>query len=303
MDKSNTNYARYLDVALEMRSSYIELSKTAGEPDQLFSVDNFEITVNKDNQRKIPVRLYTPTENPQSETYPLALFVHGGGWVSGNLDTHDVLVRALSLHLNAVVLSVDYRLAPEVDAIQQNSDVKDAFLWLYENAEKLKGDKTKIVGIGDSAGGALISILTKDLKDQYFAAQWLMYPVIGLDVTTESALKYGESHFPTNESMKVFWESQRPDGYSDQDPRISPLFADVDGLPPTLISVGGLDPLTSSSEAYVQKIKDHGIESVLKYYEGAEHGFLQFFKDATNHPSGKQGFDDGIHQLKSWLKI
>lgn len=303
MDKSNINYARYLDVALEMRSYYIELSKTAGEPDPLFSVDNFDITVNKDNQRNIPVRLYTPTENPHGEIYPLVLFVHGGGWVSGNLDTHDVLVRALSLHLNAVVLAVDYRLAPEVDAIQQNSDVKDAFLWLYDNAAKLKGDKTKIVGIGDSAGGALISILTQDLKDKYFAAQWLMYPAMGLDFTTESALKYGDTHFPTNDAMKIFWETQLPEGYADQDPRISPLFADIDALPRTLISVGGLDPLTSSSEAYAQKIKDHGLESVLKYYEGAEHGFLQFFKDAVNHPSGKQAFDDGIQQLKAWLKI
>jgi acetyl esterase len=303
MDKSNINYARYLEAALEMRSNYIELSKTAGAPDQLFSVENFEITANQDNERKIPVRLYTATENPQGEFYPLVLFVHGGGWVSGNLDTHDVLARALSLHLNAVVLSVDYRLAPEVDAVQQNADVKDAFLWLYDHAEKLKGDKTKIIGIGDSAGGALISVLSADLKNKYIAAQWLMYPVIGLDVTTESALKYGETYFPTNDAMKVFWESQLPDGYSNQDPRISPLFANIDDLPPTLISVAGLDPLTSSSEAYAKKLKDHGVESVLKFYEGEEHGFIQFFKDTASHPLGQQGFDDGIQQLKAWLKI
>lgn len=303
MNQSNPDYVRYLDAALEMRSYYIELSKTAGTPDALFSVENFEITANSDAERKIPVRLYTPTEKPHHESYPLVLFVHGGGWVSGNLDTHDVLVRALSLHLNAVVLSVDYRLAPEVDAIGQNADVKDAFLWLYENAEKLKGDKTKIIGVGDSAGGALISILTTDLKKKYFAAQWLMYPVIGLDVTTPSALKYGESYFPTNEAMKTFWKSQLPEGYSDQDPRLSPLFSDVNGLPPTLISVAGLDPLTSSSEAYAEKLKAHGVESVLKNYDGAEHGFLQFFKDAKNHPAGQKGFEEGIQQLKVWLKI
>lgn len=303
MDQTNTHYARYLDSALEMRSSYIELSKTAGEPDQLFSVENFEITVNKENERKIPVRLYTATEKPNGEFYPLVLFVHGGGWVSGNLETHDVLARALSLHLNAVVLSVDYRLAPEVDAIQQNADVKDSFQWLYDHAAQLKGDKNKIIGVGDSAGGALVSVLTADLKKQYIAAQWLMYPVIGLDVTTESARQYGETHFPTNDAMQVFWDSQLPDGYTNQDPRISPLFANIDDLPPTLISVAGLDPLTSSSEAYAQKLKDHGVESEFKYYEMAEHGFLQFFKDSVNHPSGQKAFEDGIQQLKAWLKI
>ena len=303
MEKSNINYPRYLDVALEMRSSYIELSKTAGAPDALFSIENFEIPSKQDRDFKIPVRLYTPTEKPIAELYPLVLFVHGGGWVSGNLDTHDVLVRALSLHLNAVVLSVDYRLAPEVNAIQQNADVKDAFFWLYDHAAQLKGDQSKIVGIGDSAGGALISVLTADLKSKYLAAQWLMYPVIGFDVTTQSAIQYGETHFPTNDAMKIFWKSQLPEGYTDQDPRISPLFGDVDDLPPTLISVAGLDPLTSSSEAYAKKLKDHGVESVFKFYEGEEHGFIQFFKDTASHPLGQQGFDDGIQQLKVWLKL
>ena len=303
MHPSNDHYATYLDFAHEMRANYTELSKTAGEPDQLFSVENFEIESTQGNGQQIPVRLYTATENPQGELYPLVLFVHGGGWVSGTLDTHDVLARALSLHLNAIVLSVDYRLAPEVDAVQQNADVKNALLWLYDHAAQLRGDKTKIIGIGDSAGGALISVLTADVKNQYIAAQWLMYPVIGLGVSTESALKYGETHFPTNDAMNVFWASQLPEGYSDQDPRISPLFANIDDLPPTLISVAGLDPLTSGSEAYAEKLKAQGIESVLKFYEGQEHGFIQFFKDTANHSLGQQGFDDGIAQLKAWLKL
>lgn len=303
MDQSNIHYARYLDSALEMRSGYIELSKTAGEPDQLFSVKNFEIPGNKENERKIPVRLYTATEKPNGEFYPLVLFVHGGGWVAGNLDTHDVLARALSLHLNAVVLSVDYRLAPEVDAIQQNADVKDAFQWLYDHAAQLKGHKSKIICIGDSAGGALVSLLSAGLKNQYIAAQWLMYPVIDFDVTTESALEYGETYVPTNSAMRIFWESQLPQGYTDQDPRITPLYANIDDLPPTLISMGGLDPLRSSAEAYMQKLKDHGVESEFKYYERAEHGFLQFFKDSVNHPSGQKAFEEGIQQLKAWLKI
>lgn len=302
MHKNNPNYNQYLTFALEMRDSYIELSKTAGSADPLFSVDDFEIQMD-DDQSALAARLYTPTETPVSDSYPLVLFVHGGGWVSGNLETHDVLARAISLNLNAIVLAVDYRLAPEVDAFQQIEDVKASFLWLYNHAEKLKGNQQKIIGIGDSAGAALITNLSSQLKKGDVFAQWLMYPVIGLDITTPSAQKYGDQYFPTNEVMPLFWNSQLPEGVVDNDSRISPFFAEIEKLPPTLTTVAGLDPLTSNAQTYMQLLSSKGIQSEIKLYEGAEHGFLQFFKDKVNHPLGQKAFDDGIDVLKSWIAL
>lgn len=300
MNKTDKDYNKYLSFAQEMRTNYDELSLTAGTKDSLFSVENFEIIVESD-QRRIPSRIYIPTKEPQAEAYPLVLFVHGGGWVSGTLDTHDVLARAISLHLNAVVLSVHYRLAPEVDAFQQIADVKEAFLWLHNNAEKFKGDQNKIIGIGDSAGGALIANISTQLDNHRLFAQWLMYPAIGFDISTPSAQKYGEQHFPTNEAMHLFWGSQLPEGVNNRDPRISPLFAKLENISPTLISVAGLDPLTSNSEAYHQALVTLGVKAEIKSYDESEHGFIQFFKDKKNHPLGQKAFDDGIDFLKSLL--
>lgn len=302
MDTTSSKYAQYLNFAIGMRDNYNELSKTAGEKDSLFLVRDFEIPDSK-NERTIPVRLYIPTEAPKSDFYQLAIFAHGGCWVSGNLDTHDVLNRTLSSDLNAIILAVDYRLAPEVDALQQINDVKEAFLWLYENAEKLGGKKDKILGIGDSAGATLIINVSNTLKVHTLFALWLIYPVVGFDISTESAKAYGEQYFPTNEVMKISWECQLPEGYSDNNPMISPLFSDIEKSPPTLISVAGLDPLTSTSLRYSQILLDKGIKSEVKYYADAKHGFIQFFKDKITHPLGEKALEEGVNILKNWLNI
>lgn len=293
-----------LNFVQQMRANYRSLIPTAGPPDAVFSIKHFDIPAQAQD-RAIALRLYTPRERPSGSQYPLVLFVHGGGWVSGDLDTHDVLVRALSLRLNAVVLSVAYGLAPEHKALEQISDVNCALAWLGEHAGELEGDVNKIIAIGDSAGGAIIANLAHLIRNDSltFAAQWLMYPAVSLEVDTPSFDQYGDSHFPTKAVMKAVTQCFLPEHASPTDPGIIPIHAAHHEIAPTLISIGGADPLASGCEVYIGDLTKAAIKSELKFYPGAEHGFIQFFKNKDEHPLGEQALDEGVATLKAWLGI
>lgn len=302
MKSTNINRINLFNFATEMQKNYNALIPSAGAQDEIFSVKNFDITI--DSNKKISSRLYTPTETPEDNFYPMVLFVHGGGWCSGSLETHDVLARALSLKLNAIVLAIDYKLAPEVDAIEQINEVKEAAQWLYNHAPSLKGNKEKLVMVGDSAGGTLVARVAHILKDHLdikISAQWLMYPAVNFDISTKTFKKYGKTNFPTSEVMQMSWACQLPEGFSENDPHLAPLYADHHNLSRTLISIGEVDPLLSSAQEYTETLIAHGVEVKLKSYENSQHGFIQFYKDKENHPLGEKALNDGVNILKEWL--
>lgn len=290
--------------AQEMRENYTNLIKIAGDPDQVFSIE--DITIPIDNSSGfIQARVYKPIEKPVSAKFPLVLFAHGGCLVSGDLDTHDILIRALAIRLNAIVLSFAYRLAPENNALEQMEDSSAAFNWLYDHANELQGNPNKIIGIGDSAGGQIIANLAhlyKNDPNKKLVAQWLMYPVLSLNLETESYKRLGNTYFPSSEVMHMSSLCFMPKGISNKDERIFPLYANHENTAPTLISVGELDPLSSDSLEYAAALSASNVQNELKLYPQSEHGFIQYFKNKTAHPLGEKAFEDGIEKLIKWLE-
>ena len=292
-----------LEFAKDFRKYYSSLNPTAGTPDAVHAIEPVDITV-PSAAKKIKGRVYIPSEKPNAEKFPLVLFTHGGALISGDLDTHDVLVRALALRLNAVVLSYDYTLAPEENALGQMEEAKAAFNWLYDHADQYHGDVNKMIGIGDSAGGQITANLSHIYNtdaERKFAAVWLIYPVLSGNFQTESYKKLKDEYFPNSQVMTMASLCFMPKDASAQDPRIFSLYAGHSKLAPTLISIGELDPLSSDNFTYAEDLKTANIIHAIKFYPNSEHGFIQYFKNKEAHALGEQALDDGIEQLTKWL--
>lgn len=288
--------------AQQMRSEYRAMIPAAGQPDLVSNVETFFIEL--PCGYSLPARLYTPTRDSNQEKLPIVLFVHGGGWVSGDLDTHDVLARGLANGVHAVVLAIEYRLAPEHPAPRGIEDVYGALQWLDNNAEQIGADKNRLVISGDSAGGniaAVVSMLTKQRQGPNIRAQWLMYPAANFDITTNSFEQYGQTYFPTKEVMKRVTACYVPPGMDVNSPLLSLFHGDLPQMPPTLISVGSYDPLSDGCKDYVQALQDAGVQAKVSVFAKQQHGFIQFYKDTANHPGGQPALDEGIAFLHHYL--
>ena len=226
----------------------------------------------------IPLRIYTPEgEAP----LPLLVYFHGGGWVLSNLDTHDMLCRKLANRASCIVVSVDYRLAPEHKFPAAVEDSYAATSWVAEHASELYGDATRLAVGGDSAGGNLAAVTTQIAREQGSPAiffQFLIYPVTDqypASTQRKSFLENGEGYFLTREGMRRFLHHylERPEQGSD--PRFAPLLTkDLSGLPPALIVTAEYDPLLDEGELYAQRLQEAGVPVTLKRYDGMIHGFF-----------------------------
>lgn len=282
----------------EMRSSYRSMIPLAGSPDPVATVRTFRVP--GEGGTEVPVRAYLPTE-ASAGPCPVIVFVHGGGWVSGDLDTHDVLTRALAVRTPAVVLSVDYRLAPEHPFPAGLTDVMAVIRWAGAHAESLGGDPQRLVVSGDSAGGniaAASALLARDTGGPAIAAQWLMYPSLSNGSVTPSWTRLGDVYFPTRSVQRRVVRAYVPPDVSVDDPRISPANGDLQGLPPALIQVGELDPLRDECAAYAVALRSAGVPAETHIYPGAQHGFVQFFKDRRSNPAGALAIDAGVAFLR-----
>ncbi|MGB3322442.1 MAG: alpha/beta hydrolase [Mycolicibacterium fortuitum] len=224
----------------------------------------------------IPVRIYRP-EAPSGVPAPMVLFAHGGGFVFCDLDTHDDLCRYLSVGIGAVVVSVDYRLAPESPWPAAADDVYAAVCWAARCADELGGDETKIVVAGDSAGGnlaAVTALLARDLGGPDVACQALLYPVIAADFGTESYLRFATGYYNTRAAMEWYWDQYVPDTRDRTHPYAAPIHADLCGLPPAVVVTAGLDPLSSEGEDYADALAAEGVPVVHRSYAGTIHGFM-----------------------------
>ncbi|MCU1718473.1 alpha/beta hydrolase [Pseudomonas sp. 5P_3.1_Bac2] len=294
-----------INFAHEARSNYRNLIPLAGQPDALFAVKNMTLT-GQNPDRQLPARLYTPSQQPEQTSYPLVLFLHGGGWISGDLDTHDVLARALALGLNAQVLAVQYRLAPESDGFAQVDDALLGLTWLFEQADSLQGNTRQIVVVGDSAGATLAANLASRLVEDNsaikLAAQWLMYPAVNFDFATPSMRTYGENKFPDKSFIALARQAYLPADVAENDPRLVPYFSNHAHAVPSIVSLAGEDPLSSAAQEYAQKLIDNNIQCECTVYPGQAHGFIQFYKDKAANPLGEKALRDGLGLLKAWLK-
>ncbi|MGO4203776.1 alpha/beta hydrolase [Rhodococcus sp. TAF43] len=241
-------------------------------PEEVASVRNLEIA---GPAGPIPVRVYEPAAN-STQPRPVVVFAHGGGFVFCDLDTHDGICRAAANGLGAVVISVDYRLAPEHPAPAALEDVYAALVWAADNCADLNADPARLIVAGDSAGGnlaATVALASRDRRGPAVAAQALLYPVIDDDFETDSYRTYSEGHFNTRAAMQWYWKQYAPGGADSA--LISPNRAEsLSGVAPAVVITATRDPLCSEGDAYAARLAADGVPTIHRVYEGLFHGFL-----------------------------
>ena len=214
----------------------------------------------------IPVRIY----RPRSPETAVVVFAHGGGFVFCDLDTHDALCRAICNGVGAVVVSVDYRLAPENRWPAAADDVYAVACW----AGRFGGP---LVVAGDSAGGnlaAVTALMARDRGGPGIAAQVLLYPALDADFDTESYHAYASGYYNTREAMIWYWDQYVPRPADRAHPYAGPLHAELSGLPPAVVVTAGFDPLRTEGDRYAAALTEAGVRVVHRCYDGAVHGFL-----------------------------
>ena len=225
---------------------------------------------------EITVRLYAPAG---AGPHPALVFYHGGGWVIGDLDTHDGLCRTLTNAAGCIVASVDYRLAPETKYPAAAEDSYAALVWLAANAARLGIDPRRIAVGGDSAGGNLstaVALMARDRKGPALAAQILIYPVTDHNLDTSSYHENATGYVLTREAMRWFWRHYLVREEQGKEPLASPLrAASLAGLPPALVITAACDPLRDEGEAYAARLRDAGVPVTLTRYDGMFHGFIR----------------------------
>ncbi|MWK37536.1 alpha/beta hydrolase fold domain-containing protein [Actinomadura sp. J1-007] len=212
-----------------------------------------------------------------AQRLPVVVFFHGGGFVLCGLDSHDRLCRALTAGSGAIVMAVDYRLAPEHPFPAAVEDARAAVAWASRNAAALGGDPARLAVAGDSAGGALAASACLHARDRggpHVAFQLLIYPVTDAAQDTASYRDHAEGGFLTAAHMRWFWEQYLSDPAQAADPDASPLRADdLSGLPPACVLTAECDPLRDEGEAYAARLAEAGVPVQSRRFEGAFHGF------------------------------
>jgi acetyl esterase len=224
---------------------------------------------------EIPVRIYRPEGNGP---LPALVYFHGGGWVIGNIETHDGSCRALTNGAQCVVISVDYRLAPESKFPAAADDSYAATKWVAEHAAELNIDPARIAVGGDSAGGnlaAVVALMAKEQGGPALAYQVLVYPVTDYNLETASYRENAEGYLLSKNSMIWFWDHYLATPADGKNPHASPMqAADLAGLPPALVITAEFDPLRDEGAAYAERLKQAGVPVVYTLYPGMIHGFF-----------------------------
>jgi len=225
---------------------------------------------------EIPVRIYVPEG---IGPFPVLVYYHGGGWVLGSIGTHDATCREVANAAGCMVVSVEYRLAPEHKYPAAVDDAYTAAQWVLENAESVGGDPRRVAVGGDSAGGnlaAAVCLMARDRAAVQPSLQVLIYPIVDYNLDTPSYLENAEGYFLTRDTMRWFWQcylERDEDGFH---PYASPLRAEVlTGLPPALIITAEYDPLRDEGEAYAARLRDAGVPVTLTRYDGMIHAFFR----------------------------
>jgi acetyl esterase len=225
----------------------------------------------------IPIRVYWPREAKAGELFPIMLWLHGGGFVIGNLDTHDSVCRMLAEQADCMVIAVDYRLAPEYKFPGAVEDCHAVLRWLALHANELGGDPKRIAVGGDSAGGnlaAVLSILARDEGYPPIALQLLIYPCTAPEPETASHRKFGEGYVLSRNSIVWFYKHYQRTARDANDFRFAPLLLDdLSRLPPAFVLVAGYDPLRDEGIEYAKRLIEAGNRVTLHNYEGMVHGF------------------------------
>jgi acetyl esterase len=272
----------------------------AGPPRAMARVENLTIP---GPGSQMAARLYVALGAP-SAPQPMLVYFHGGGWVIGDLDTHDSVCRFLADHSGCRVLSVDYRLAPEHPFPIPVEDAVTAFAWAHEHAADLGADPGRLAVGGDSAGGNLSTALCLQNRESGAAQpamQLLLYPVTDAVGGQQSRDTFAKGFLLTREDMEWFENHYIPDGIDEADPRASMMRApDVSELPPAYVATAGFDPLRDEGEIYAQRMREAGVPVVLQRQRGLIHGFANL---TTICPSARTAMLEAAGALRMGLEL
>jgi len=257
----------------EARESMRSRTAALGPFEDVAAVTDHRVPV---KNGEITVRVYSPGgKGPQ----PALVFFHGGGWVIGDLYTHDGICRSITNAAACVVASVDYRLAPELKYPVAAEDSYAGYTWVLANAGKLGIDARRVAVGGDSAGGnlaAAVSLMARDRGTPVPIQQTLIYPVTNHSLDTPSYRENATGFLLTRDAMRWFWNHYLASEGQGKEPYASPLLAkSLAGLPPALVITAGCDPLRDEGEAYAARLRDAGVPVTLTRYECLFHGFIR----------------------------
>jgi acetyl esterase len=261
----------------EAREFYLQARFVSNpEPPELASIEPLAIP---SPAGPIPARVYTPVKLRNANGLaPCLVFFHGGGWVIGNLDSHDVACRKLADEGQLIVISIDYRLAPEHKFPAAVNDVVAATKWIAGNAKQLGIDASRLVIGGDSAGGnlaAVVAISARDGSGPAIAGQVLIYPAVDFAMKHPSHREPETSILLTHSAIKWFTGLYLNGPADGDDWRASPARATtLAGLPPAYVLTAGADPLRDEGDEYAKRLKEAGVAVTYRHFPGQFHGFF-----------------------------
>ncbi|HRO81775.1 MAG TPA: alpha/beta hydrolase [Alicycliphilus denitrificans] len=279
--------------AYELGAGVLEVPKAA-----LPRVEDLRIPARGGLQ--LPARLYAPETG---RALPLLLYLHGGGFTVGSVDTHDVLCRELARLAGCMVVSLGYRLAPEHPFPSASDDAWDALAWVAANAARLGADPARLAVGGDSAGGTLAAVSAILARDAGLplALQLLIYPGTTAHQDTPSHTEFAHGPVLDRAAIGWFFDQYIPSRAEREDWRFAPLLApDVDGVAPAWIGLAECDPLVDEGVAYGDKLRAAGVAVDLEIYRGVTH---EFIKMGRAIPEARQAHQDAAHALRAAFLI
>lgn len=241
-------------------------------------------------------RIYMPAG--AKAPLPVILYIHGGGWVIADIDVYGGSPQALAKAANAIVVSIEYRHAPEAKFPAAHDDSNAAYKWMLANAAKWGGDPKKVAIVGESAGGNLavdVAIMARDKHLQAPTSVIAVYPIADSNMSTASKLTYAAAKPLNTPMMAWFYDKTLAKPTDAMDPRLNLVAADLRGLPPTTIILAQIDPLHDDGVNLAGKLKAAGVNTTLKEYSGVTH---EFFGMGSVVASAKAAEDFAASQLK-----
>ena len=229
------------------------------------------------DDHEIPLRIYRPRTLPDArDDVPVVMWFHGGGWVLGDVVGYDPICTFIAREVGCVVVSVDYRMAPEYRAPVAAQDCVDATTWVGVNGDVLRADTSRMAVAGDSAGATLAAVVAQVLRDHgdtRLRHQALIYPATDLTMSSPSIAEHGNGAILTKRSMDAFRDHYVAPGHDLRDPMLSPLFGRLEGLPPALVQTADLDPIRDDGIRYAHALRDAGVPVRLTNHLKVPHGF------------------------------
>ncbi|GAA0603706.1 alpha/beta hydrolase [Sporichthya brevicatena] len=275
------------------RAFYRKMARLGGAPPHLDEVRDHSVET---PGGPLGLRVYRPGPGP----LPALIFLHGGWFFLGDLETHDTLCRQLAAAARCVVIAVDYRRAPEHPCPAAPDDCFDAARWVVDHANDLGVDAAALAIGGDSAGGALALVTARRARDgggPTFCAQLLFYPVISSGQNSASWRELPDAPIVNADRARFAWSMYLPPGHGAPPADVAPeAIQDLTGLPPTTVITAEYDPLRAEAEEFGARLRDAGVEVAVRRYPGMIHGFVGL---AGVIPAGREAIDEVATTLRA----